>query len=143
MALSIESEGNEVARFLAAKGVTAFVLKYRLAHTGEDATEEFRALYANHASFMEMRDKIEPQAAADGLAAVAYVREHASEWGIAPDRVGIIGFSAGGAVTTEVAFHYKPESRPAFVAPIYAGGMSMNDAPVPADAPNAGRLSGL
>ena len=68
MALSIESEGNEVARYLAAKGVTAFVLKYRLAHTGEDATEEFQALYANHAKFMEMRDKIEPQAAADGLA---------------------------------------------------------------------------
>jgi len=135
MALSIESEGNEVARYLAAKGVTAFVLKYRLAHTGEDATEEFETSYADHAKFKEMLDKIEPQAAADGLAAVAYVRAHASEWGIAPDRVGIIGFSAGGAVTSEVAFHYKPESRPAFVAPIYAGGMSINDAKVPADAP--------
>jgi len=135
MALSIESEGKEVAKYLVTKGVTAFVLKYRLAHTGEDATQEFQTLYADHAKFMEMRDKVEPQAAADGLAAVAYVREHASEWGIAPDRVGIIGFSAGGAVTSEVAFHYKPESRPAFVAPIYAGGMSMNDAAVPADAP--------
>jgi len=135
MALSIESEGNEVARYMAAMGVTAFVLKYRLAHTGEDATQEFQTLYADHAKFMEMRDKVEPQAAADGLAAVAYVRHHASEWGVSPDRVGIIGFSAGGAVTTEVAFHYAPESRPAFVAPIYAGGMSVNDAPVPADAP--------
>jgi len=137
MALSIESEGNQVAKYLAAKGVTAFVLKYRLAHTGEDATEEFHTLYADHAKFMEMRDKVEPQAAADGLAAVAYVKKHASEWGVSPDRVGIIGFSAGGAVTSEVAFHYTPESRPAFVAPIYAGGMapSMREAPVPADAP--------
>ncbi len=135
MALSIESEGFEVAKYLAARGVTAFVLKYRLAHTGEDATQEFGTLYADHAKFMEMRDKVEPQAAADGLAAVAYVRQHASEWGIAPDRVGIIGFSAGGAVTSEVAFHYKAESRPAFVAPIYAGGMSTKDDPVPADAP--------
>jgi len=41
MALSISSEGTDVAKFLAARGVTAFVLKYRLAHTGEDATEEF------------------------------------------------------------------------------------------------------
>ena len=41
MALSIASEGTNVARYLAAKGVTAFVLKYRLAHTGEDATQEF------------------------------------------------------------------------------------------------------
>ena len=48
------------------------------------------------------------------LAAVTYVRQHASEWGISPDRVGIIGFSAGGIVTAGVAFHYSPEGRPAF-----------------------------
>ena len=135
MALSIESEGYQVAHYLAAKGVTAFVLKYRLAHTGEDAAAEFQTLYADRAKFMEMRDKVEPQAAADGLAAVAYVRQHAAEWGVSPDRVGIVGFSAGGAVTSEVAFHYAPESRPAFVAPIYAGGMQVKDTPVPADAP--------
>ena len=41
MALSINSEGNDVARYLVARGVTAFVLKYRLAHTGDDATQEF------------------------------------------------------------------------------------------------------
>jgi acetyl esterase/lipase len=134
MALSIDSEGIDVAKYLAARGVTAFVLKYRLAHTGDDATEEFRTLYADHEKFEEMRSKVEPLAAADGLAAVAYVRQHAAEWGVSPDRVGIIGFSAGGAVTAEVAFHYTPESRPAFVAPIYAGGMTTG-APVPADAP--------
>ena len=134
MALSINSEGIDVAKYLIAKGVTAFVLKYRLAHTGEDGTTEFATLYADHEKFEEMRNKIEPLAAADGLAAVAYVRQHAAEWGVSPDRVGIIGFSAGGAVTTEVAFHYQPDSRPAFVAPIYAGGMGKGS-PVPADAP--------
>src|SRR5437588_8566079 len=41
MALSIATEGTNVARYLAAKGVTAFVLKYRLPHTGEDASQEF------------------------------------------------------------------------------------------------------
>ena len=71
---------------------------------------------------------------ADGLAAVTYVRQHASEWKISRDRVGIIGFSAGGRVTAGVAFHYSPEGRPAFVAPIYAGGES-KEVPVPADAP--------
>ena len=134
MALSITSEGTDVAKYLVARGVTAFVLKYRLAHTGDDATQEFVTLYADHEKFEEMRKQVEPLAAADGLAAVAYVKQHAAEWGISPDRVGIIGFSAGGAVTSEVAFHYSSESRPAFVAPIYAGGMS-TDAPVPADAP--------
>jgi acetyl esterase/lipase len=134
MALSIESEGNEVARYLAAKGITAFVLKYRLAHTGDDATQEFATLYADRPKFGEMLKQEEPLAIADGLAAVAYVRRHASEWNVSADRVGIIGFSAGGSVTAEVAFRYTPEDRPAFVAPIYSGGPP-KDVPVPADAP--------
>jgi acetyl esterase/lipase len=135
MALSITSEGIDVAKYLAARGVTAFVLKYRLAHTGEDATQEFTALIADRQKFMDFVGKDIPLAIDDGLAAVTYVRQHASEWGVSPDRVGIIGFSAGGAVTAGVAFHYAPEGRPAFVAPIYAGGERFNDASVPADAP--------
>ena len=47
MALSITSEGSDVAKYLAARGVTAFVLKYRLVHTGEDATQEFGPLFAD------------------------------------------------------------------------------------------------
>ena len=135
MALSIASEGTEVAKYLAARGVTAFVLKYRLAHTGEDATEEFATLYADKQKFGETIGKVVPLAVADGLAAVVYVRQHAADWGVSPDRVGIIGFSAGGAVGAGVAFHYLPEGRPAFVALIYAGGRASKDVPVPADAP--------
>jgi acetyl esterase/lipase len=135
MALSITSEGTDVAKYLAARGVTAFVLKYRLAHTGEDATQEFIALYANRQKFDEVVGPVIPLSVADGLAAVTYVRQHASEWGVSPDRVGIIGFSAGGRVTSGVAFHYSPEGRPAFVAAIYAGGEISKDVPVPADAP--------
>jgi acetyl esterase/lipase len=110
-------------------------LKYRLAHTGEDGTEEFRTLYANRQKFDETVGKVVPLAVADGLAAVTYVRQHASEWRVAPERVGIIGFSAGGRVVSGVAFHYLPQGRPAFVAPIYAGGEISKDVPVPADAP--------
>ena len=135
MALAINSEGNDVAKYVAARGVTAFVLKYRLAHTGEDATQEFNEMLKDGQKLREMLGKTVPLAIADGLAAVTYVRQHASEWGVSPDRVGIIGFSAGGAVTAGVAFHYLPEGRPAFVAPIYAGGGQFKDATVPADAP--------
>jgi acetyl esterase/lipase len=134
MALSIASEGTDVAKYLVAKGVTAFVLKYRLAHTGEDAPQEFAALWADKPKFDEMMDKEEPIAVADGLAAVTYVRQHAAEFGVSPERVGIMGFSAGGAVTAEVALRYTPEGRPAFVAPIYGGG-ALADLPVPPDAP--------
>jgi acetyl esterase/lipase len=135
MALSINSEGIDVARYMAARGVTAFVLKYRLARTGEDAAKEFATLFAERQKFDELVGPVIPLAVADGLAAVTYVRQHASEWGISPDRVGIIGFSAGGRVTAGVAFLYSPQGRPAFVAPIYAGGAISSEVPVPADAP--------
>jgi hypothetical protein len=72
---------TDVAKYLAAKGVTAFVLKYRVAHTGDDATKEFGPLYADRQKFDETMKNVEPLAVADGLAAVTYVRQHASEWG--------------------------------------------------------------
>jgi len=136
MALSITSEGTDVAKYLAARGVTAFVLKYRLAHTGDDATQEFTDLYEkDKPKFQEMVGKVIPLTIADGLAAVTYVRQHALQWGVSPDRVGIIGFSAGGTVAAGVAYHYAPEGRPAFVAAIYAAAGRLKDRLVPADAP--------
>jgi acetyl esterase/lipase len=136
MALSIDSEGNEVARYLAARGMTAFVLKYRLARTDTDATKLFGDLWEHDRARLDTMIKQDlPLAVADGVAAVAYVRQHAAEWNISPDRVGIMGFSAGGGVTVGTAFGYKPESRPAFVAPIYAGGEDFTKLTVPADAP--------
>jgi DNA-binding transcriptional LysR family regulator len=71
-------------------------------------------------------------AAADGRRAVEIVRERAAEWGVKPDRIGMIGFSAGAFLTTDVAL--EPRAAPlAFVAPIY-GGETQGRA-VPADAP--------
>jgi acetyl esterase/lipase len=135
VALDMDAEGNDLAKYMATRGVTAFVLKYRLAHTGDDAVQELNQMLQDGQKLREMLGKTVPLAVADGLAAVTYVRQHASEWGVSPDRVGIIGFSAGGAVTAGVAFHYLPEGRPAFVAPIYAPALGFKDATVPADAP--------
>jgi acetyl esterase/lipase len=135
MALSINSEGTDAAKYLAAKGVTTFVLKYRLSHTGEDATEEFAALFADRAKYLETVGKVIPLSIADGMAAVTYVRQHAADWGVSPDRVGIMGFSAGGTVAAGVAFRYAPDGRPAFVAVIYGAAGRLIDAPVPTDAP--------
>jgi len=63
-------------------------------------------------------------ALADGLAAIGHVRKNAKEYGVKPDRIGIIGFSAGGTVTASVVYDYTPETRPNFVAPIYPGNLS-------------------
>ncbi len=135
MALSIRSEGTAVAQWLAERGVTAFVLKYRLAHTGEDATQEFMTLFADRKKFDEFITGVMRLSVADGLGAVTYVRNHASEWGIKPDRVGIVGFSAGGTVAAGAGLRYTADGRPAFVAPIYPATAMFKDMAVPADAP--------
>ena len=134
-ALAINSEGIEVAKWLAARGVAAFVLKYRLVRTGDDAPAEFSAAMDKPGGFRAATDDIIPLAIADGHAAVAYVRAHSAELGVSPDRVGLMGFSAGGTVAVAVAFRYSPESRPAFVAPIYAYTGAVTDTVVPGDAP--------
>jgi acetyl esterase/lipase len=134
-ALSINSEGIDVAKWLAARGVTAFVLKYRLVPTGEDGVKEVMAKLNNLKKLDEDNAALVPLAIADGLAAVTYVRKHATEFGIAPTRIGFIGFSAGGTVTSAVALRYTAESRPDFVAPIYAYLGALKDATVPKDAP--------
>ncbi len=146
--LSWESEGLDVAEWLSDHGVAAFVLKYRLFDTG--ATEEdFQKVTAElnrvQARIIESagpnapapadpaRESVLPLAAADGREAIKLIRRRASEWGIAPDRIGIMGFSAGALVTTEAALHYTPDDRPNFVAPIY--GAPWVDIQVPSDAP--------
>ncbi len=131
-----------MARWLQQRGVAAFVLKYRLLDTGA-TPEEFRkkmeefarsmANRRNRDTLPEEMQKIVALAAADGRQAVKVVRQHAAEWGVAPDRVGIMGFSAGGMVTTAVVLDHDRESRPNFAAPIYGG--NVGDAKVPADAP--------
>ncbi|MGA8593168.1 MAG: alpha/beta hydrolase [Bryobacteraceae bacterium] len=135
MALSINSEGIDVAKWLNGRGVTAFVLKYRLAPTEGDAAEEFQRLWStDRPKLNAMLQKAIPIAIADGHLAVQYVKKHASDFGISPDRIGVMGFSAGGTVTAAAALRYSSDSRPAFAAPIYSAFSSLTQ-PVPDDAP--------
>jgi acetyl esterase/lipase len=114
--LSIESEGNEVARWLIQKGVTGFVLKYRLVECKtDDPTREL----ATRGSLDPIVAPIVKLAMADGNAAIAHVRQHAKDYGVNPNRIGIMGFSAGGTVAASVAFNHTSETRPDFAAPIY------------------------
>ncbi|MCX6018376.1 MAG: alpha/beta hydrolase [Chloroflexi bacterium] len=136
--LAIQHEGTDVARWLAARGVACFILRYRLAQCfTDDPGAEFNARWqAGRASLDEFLAPTVRLAMADGLAAVRHVRANAAAWGVDPARVGIMGFSAGGAVTASVALNYDADSRPAFAAPIY---LPYNMVPgcgvVPADAP--------
>jgi acetyl esterase/lipase len=134
--LAIEHEGTDVARWLNARGVAAFVLRYRLIETAIDEdtfSQQVKQNLADRDKFQQRMQVLRPLVAADGLQAVKLVRRRAAEWGIAPDRIGIMGFSAGGGVTTSVALEYDVDSRPDFAAPIYS--VPREDISVPADAP--------
>ena len=61
-----------------------------------------------------------PLATDDGLQAIRYVREHAKELGVEPNRIGLIGFSAGGTLAISVSNTCEQESRPDFLATFYA-----------------------
>lgn len=88
------NEGTKVATALGRMGVTAFVLKYRLAN-------EPGSTYS-----------VEGDAADDARRAMRWVRAHAADYGIDPARVGAMGFSAGGELVSLIADNPEPAGRP-------------------------------
>lgn len=132
--LSMGNEGWEVAEALNEKGVAAFVLKYRLRPTAPD--------WADFNKGNPLTAPPPPGVAAptnspvalpleDATAAFKLVRARAKEWNIDPNRIGMMGFSAG-AGTTMAATLQSKENKPAFIAPIYG---SLRAVEVPPDAP--------
>lgn len=131
--LAIEHEGRQVAKWLSAHGVTAFILRYRVLRTGADPFAETQAFMANFASRAAEMAVLDGMLLADAGQAVRLVRQRAAEWSIDPRQIGFMGFSAGGAVTAQIALHYTPDCRPDFAAPIYAAVFAPVTAPI--DAP--------
>ena len=133
--LVFDAEGIQPAQFLQGLGITAFALKYVLAR-------EAGSPYS-----------IEGDAQADLTRAVRYVRSHAADYGIDPNRIGVMGFSAGGELTSMVAFNPKApdanapdpidrlSARPDFLVEIYPGPLGIppivDSAPPPAFLLNA------
>jgi acetyl esterase/lipase len=148
--LAWEHEGVDLANWLAERGYTAFLLKYRLMATPTDPAEFAKAMAAMVGrSFADTPAAKAPRAlsqlmgdgqtararemaAEDGRRALEIVRQRASEWGVDQDRIGMVGFSAGAFLVSDLAM--APGGKPlAFAAPIYGG--ETRGAPVPADAP--------
>jgi len=130
-------EGEEVATWLNSLGVTGIILKYRVPRRPD-----------------EIRGEPARRPLQDAQRAVSLVRSKAKEWGIAPNRIGIVGFSAGGhlAIATATSFDkrmYEPiddvdkvSCRPDFAVPVYSGYLKAKDREgianglrVPADTP--------
>lgn len=136
--LSIESEGIEVARWLNQRGIAAFLLKYRLIPTAE-RDEAFlqqvqeNVFSGNFPRLMNLMMQQAPLASADGRQAIQFIRERAAEWGIVPNRIGILGFSAGGLVALGATVQFSAATRPNFTAVLYTP--SEEDMMVPGDVP--------
>jgi acetyl esterase/lipase len=128
--LVFKAEGQDPAEYLNGIGVAAFALKYRLAR-------EPGSPYS-----------LEKHPRQDGQRAMRLVRSRAREWGIDPNRIGMMGFSAGGEVVSLSAFPpgegdagaadpvERQSARPNFLIMIYPGPLGIPDAVAP-DAPPA------
>lgn len=124
--LVVGTEGTDVAAWLNDLGVAAFILRYRLQPYRSDV-----------------------EALMDTQRAFRVIRSRASEWGVDPSRVGIIGFSAGGEQAARVALHFdrgqataadaveRHSCRPDFVVLVYPGWKQLGLSAVPKDAPPA------
>lgn len=130
--LSWDLEGEEIARDFNAQGVTAFVLKYRVPLRTFDPGAKLPLM--------------------DAQRAVSLVRSRAKEWGVNPDKIGLLGFSAGGNLAAKAAAQYEHRAyeaidaidqvscRPDFSVLIYPGGIKDGQDPTrlaPEYAPNA------
>jgi acetyl esterase/lipase len=116
--LAIDLEGTEVCDWLASKGITGVLLKYRV---------PTRKVGRYHES---------PLALQDAQRALGLVRFHAAEWRINPHKIGVIGFSAGGHLVTATSTHFDERSyppvdaadkvscRPDFAIALYPGHLS-------------------
>jgi acetyl esterase/lipase len=132
-----ELEGEEVAAWLNSQGMTGILLKYRVPRRPDEPKGE------------PARRPLQ-----DAQRAVSLVRSKAGEWGIRPERIGIVGFSAGGhlAIATATSFGqrtYEPiddvdrvSCRPDFSIPVYSGYLKAKDKDelaaglrIPADTP--------
>lgn len=136
--LSMENEGWNVARALADHGVAAFVLKYRLKQTPADLPafeQSLREMFSGAAR----PPRPEPEKAiaglapqiADARAAFALIRKRSAEWHVDPNRIGMIGFSAGAMLTMATTLAGE-DAKPAFIGNIYG---PLAPITVPADAP--------
>ena len=105
----MEAEGHDVARWLNDNGITAFVLRYRTAYVP--------AFVFHHRLLFRGNRYPDPQD--DLRQALRHVRQNAARYGVNPDSIGVMGFSAGGHLAMSAAELFPREERPAFVASVY------------------------
>jgi acetyl esterase/lipase len=95
--LAVELEGSEICEWLASIGITGILLKYRVPASGPHYDKDCNC----------ERDPIKPLALQDAQRVMGLVRFHAKEWNIDPNKIGVMGFSAGGHLVADVSTNYR------------------------------------
>lgn len=103
------SEGDSVGHWLQRQGICAFVLRYRTAYVPAFITH-FRLIF---------RGNRYPDPQNDLREALRYVRAHATEYRVSPEKIGVMGFSAGGHLVMSSVELFPREEWPAFIVPVY------------------------
>jgi dienelactone hydrolase len=150
--LGWDNEGVKVAEWLNGKGIAGFVLKYRTLQQDRNSSArpaggqrpgvgaavprqeiEIVNANANPAPDDAALSEVLEFAVADAQAALSLIRRNAADWNVNPDRVGIMGFSAGGGVAVGTALAEPGDAYPDFLVSLY--GPSLQDVFVPEHAP--------
>jgi len=124
--LAIDLEGTEICEWLASQGITGVLLKYRVPNSGPNWNDDCKCHVQPYA----------PAALEDAQRAISLVRANAEKWHINPNKIGVIGFSAGGFMVADVSTHFNKRAystidatdnyscRPDFAIALYPGHMS-------------------
>lgn len=128
MKLAVEMEGSQICEWLASIGVTGILLKYRVPASGPHYDTDCDC----------EKDPIKPLALQDAQRAMSLVRSKAKEWNIDPNKIGVMGFSAGGHLVADISTNYRKRvysildqidtvsCRPAFGIAMYPGHMTFH-----------------
>ena len=118
--LSIDNEGVDVAKYLNSIGIAAFVLKYRTAQIDKHPMQALQPFLNDFDALDKKNEPLVELAIDDAISAMDLIREKAEDFNINPNKIGFMGFSAGGTLTISLAYNAPEKSRPNFIAPIYA-----------------------
>tara|TARA_B100000780_G_scaffold221415_1_gene160494 strand:- start:97 stop:942 length:846 start_codon:yes stop_codon:yes gene_type:complete len=132
-----EKEGTKLAIKLALNGITAIVLKYRTYPRKGSVIKWSQTLWNKPEIAIDSAKIILPFSSKDALNAIEAIRNEATKYNINPNKIGLMGFSAGGAVTMEAAYTATSINQPNFIAPIYPWMDIVDKQKVPSNKPPA------
>jgi acetyl esterase/lipase len=114
-----EKEGVKLAKKLSLNGITSIVLKYRTYPRKGSVIDWTKTIWDKPQMAIDSAKIILPYSSKDAMAAIEVMRINSAKYNINPNKIGLMGFSAGGAVTMETAYNSTKKNQPNFIAPIY------------------------